>query len=139
MKKLAAIAIATAYISGCATIFSRSNDPITFNSTPEGAVVFMEGQRIGKTPTVVNVKRSLSPPMIEVKADGYYPQRVFLNNTFNTVSLINILFWPGFIVDAATGSMMKASQFNYDVELEKKEATPAEEPSSKPEKKGPKV
>lgn len=45
-----------------------------------------------------------------------------MQNQFNGVSLLNIFFWPGFIVDAATGSLMKAGQFNYEVELEKKES-----------------
>lgn len=108
-------------LTGCATIFTSSHDAVTINSTPPGATLMLDGNRIGKTPTTIQVKRSLAPARIEVKADGYYNNAVNLQNTFNTASVFNILFWPGFIVDAVTGNMMKASQLTYDVELEPKE------------------
>lgn len=108
--------------SGCATIFSPSHDPVTISSVPEGSAVFMDGNRVGKTPVTIQVKRQLTAPRVEVKNDGYYPQGVILQNQLNGVSLLNIFFWPGFIVDAATGSLMKASQFNYQVELEPKDS-----------------
>lgn len=109
-------------VSGCATVFSPSHDPVTINSVPEGSAVFMDGNRVGKTPVTLQVKRQLTPPRIEVKSDGYHTQSILLQNQFNGVSLLNIFFWPGFIVDAATGTLMKASQFNYQVDLEAKDS-----------------
>lgn len=121
MKKLGfALLLGASMLCGCATIFTPSHDPVTINSVPVGATVYMDGARVGKTPTTIQVKRQLTPPRIELKADGYYPQAVILQNSFNTVALLDILFWPGFIVDAATGTLMKASQFNYEAELETK-------------------
>lgn len=107
-------------VSGCATVFSPAHDPVTISSVPEGSAVFMDGSRVGKTPITVQVKRQLTPPRIEVKNDGYHTQSILLQNQFNGVALLNIFFWPGFIVDAATGTLMKASQFNYQVDLEAK-------------------
>lgn len=114
--------LAASMLGGCATIFTPSHDPVTINSEPVGAVVYMDGARVGKTPTTLQVKRQLTPPRIELKSDGYYPQTVVLQNSFNAVALLDIFFWPGFIVDAATGTLMKASQNNYEAELEMKAA-----------------
>lgn len=124
MKKLAVVALSALYLSGCATIFSRSQDPVTINSTPEGAAIYLDGMRVGKTPSVVTIDRSLNAPSIEIRAPGYYSQRVMVNNTLNNVTLINLLIWPGFIVDAITGNMMRVSQLSYDVELEPKDPPP---------------
>lgn len=118
MKKTLIFSVIT--LSGCATIFSPNNDQITLNSIPQNAVITIDGNRVGRTPSTVLVKRQLTPPRIEIKNDGYYSRNINLQNTVNPVTFINVLFWPGFIVDAITGNMMKAQQFNYEVELEKK-------------------
>jgi len=120
--KFSIVVSVTLLVSGCATVFSPSHDPVTINSVPEGSAVFMDGNRVGKTPVTLQVKRQLTPPRIEVKSDGYHTQSILLQNQFNGVSLLNIFFWPGFIVDAATGTLMKASQFNYQVDLEAKDS-----------------
>ena len=104
-------------------MFSPSHDPVTVNSVPPGANIFLDGQRVGKTPMTLQVKRQLTPPRLELKQDGYHPQGIILQNSFNTIAILDIFFWPGFIVDAATGSIMKASVFNYEAELEPKEAS----------------
>lgn len=114
---LAGLALTSA---GCATIFSGSHDPITFNSVPEGAVVEVNGARVGKTPLTVPIKRSITPPQVRLKLADHEPQAVLLQNTFNAVALLDILFWPGFIVDAATGSLMRYDMTSYEVELESK-------------------
>ena len=104
--------------SGCATIFTRSTDPISFSSRPEGAQVQIDGMNVGRTPVTIPVKRSLSTPQVRLSLDGYESQFVMLSNTFNEVAILNVFFWPGFIVDAATGSLMKYSIRHYDLELE---------------------
>jgi hypothetical protein len=109
-------------LAGCATVFTPSHDPVTISALPVGSAVFMDGNRVGKTPVTIQVKRQLTPPRVEVKSDGYHSQSIILQNQFNGVSLLNIFFWPGFIVDAATGTLMKAGQFNYEVELEAKDS-----------------
>ena len=41
-----------------------------------------------------------------VKA-GYVQKSFGVGDSFNAVTIVNILFWPGFIVDAMNGSMHK--------------------------------
>ena len=122
MKKYVVAAMCGAMVltSGCASMFTRTNDPITFNSRPEGAKVQVNGMQVGRTPVTVPVKRSLSAPQVQVSLDGYESQHLMLQNTFNGVAMLDVFFWPGFIIDAATGSIMKYSVLNYDVELEPK-------------------
>ena len=107
-------------LSGCATIFSGSNDNITFKSVPEGAKVEINGNSVGRTPVTVPIKRALTPPQVTLKLDGYEQRSVIMQNGFNGVSILNILFWPGFIIDAVTGTLMKYDVVTYEAELDAK-------------------
>ena len=122
MKKYIAIAICGTmlFTSGCASLFTGTSDTITFNSQPEGAKVQINGMHIGRTPLTVPVQRSLSTPQVQVSLEDYESQYVMLQNTFNAVAILDIFFWPSFIIDAATGAIMKYSTMNYQVELEPK-------------------
>ena len=119
MKKLILVSVSMFFLAGCATIFSSSSDPVAFNSVAEGAKVQINGMNVGKTPVTVPVKRSISPPQVLLKLDGYESQYIMLQNSFAPVGLLNIFFWPGFIVDAATGAMMKYEPQSYEIELDK--------------------
>ena len=106
--------------SGCASIFTGTSDPITFESQPDGAKVQINGMRVGRTPVTALVKRSLSAPQVKISLDGYEPQNIMIQNSFNSIAILDIFFWPGFIIDAATGSIMKYSILNYHVRLDPK-------------------
>lgn len=43
-----------------------------------------------------------------------------MQSGFNGVAILNLFFWPGFIVDAATGTLMKYDIVTYETELEPK-------------------
>ncbi|TWI74424.1 PEGA domain-containing protein [Desulfobotulus alkaliphilus] len=103
---------------GCATMFSGSTDTITFKSVPEGAVVEIDGMGYGRTPVTVPVKKRSTPPQVQYKLEEYESRHVFLQNSFDAVGILNIFIWPGFIVDAVTGSMWKYDRYVYEVELE---------------------
>ena len=118
--KTAALCGAMVFVSGCASIFTSMSDPISFDSRPEGAKVQVNGMHVGRTPVTVPIKRSLSTPQVKVSLDGYESQYLMLQNTFNGVAFLDIFFWPGFIIDAATGAIMKYSVCNYEVELDPK-------------------
>lgn len=118
MKNSAIALISAVLLSGCATMFSGSTDPVTFKSVPDGAKVEINGNQIGRTPVTVPLKRSLTPPMVQLKLDGYEPKTLAIQNSFNGVSILNIFFWPGFIVDTATGTIMKYDVLTYETELD---------------------
>lgn len=118
MKKTAIALMSALILSGCATMFTSSTDPVTFKSIPDGAKVEINGNSVGRTPVTVPLKRSLTPPLVQLKLEGYEPKTLIVQNSFNGVSVLNIFFWPGFIVDAATGSMMKYEVLTYESELD---------------------
>ena len=52
--------------------------------------------------TVSKGKGALSPQCIK---KGYTQTNFGVGENFNSVALVNILFWPGFIVDGMSGAM----------------------------------
>ncbi len=43
---------------------------------------------------------------------------MLLQHSFNEVAVLDVFFWPGFIIDIATGSIMKYHILSYEAELE---------------------
>lgn len=118
MRKSLLVATTCILLSGCATIFSGSSDNVTIKSVPDGAKVEINGNSVGRTPVTVPIKRSLTPPQVQLKLDGYDSKFVVLQNSFNALSILNVFFFPGFIVDAATGTLMKYDLTTYETELD---------------------
>jgi len=102
----AAIAALCFGMTGCATIISGQYQPVTFNTQPEGALVRLNGVDFDKTPVTISMKRTFTDPAVQYSLEGYQTTVVSVPTSFNAVSLLDILFWPSFFVDAATGSMM---------------------------------
>ena len=94
--------------SGCATIFSGGPESITMQSDPPGAT-YQYGPYQGKTPDTLAVARgSLSHFAIFSKA-GYEQKTVPVETGIQGVTWVDILFWPGFIVDFVTGNAFKVN------------------------------
>ena len=104
--------------SSCATIFTGTQDTITFETVPSGATVYLNGNPIGKTPLKKVVKRNINSVEAQVKLAGYAPQSFDLEREFNFVSIINLGDVLGWAIDVATGSIMKYSRLYYNIELE---------------------
>ena len=91
-------------LSGCATILSGTSQSITVHSDPQGAQARI-GHEAGRTPVTLTVPKG-KEFNLEVTVDRN--KRIFpLRKTFDTVGILNVFFFPGFIVDAVTGAMMK--------------------------------
>jgi hypothetical protein len=104
-------------LSGCATLFTGTDDDIRFESDPAGAMVFINGLEKGTTPTTVSVKRSINDVNIALQLDGYETRQFVLEKEFNKASffnLFNVLFWA---VDAVSGSLMKHAPQYYEITL----------------------
>lgn len=114
------IVVATLTFSSCATLFSGTKDRITFNTTPPGARVSINGIEQGVTPFTMKVKRSLNDTDAEFKLDGYETKLITLSKGFNVVSVINLGNLLGWGIDALSGSVMKYDQKSYDITLDSK-------------------
>lgn len=106
-------------MSGCASMFGSDNRSIHVTSNPDNAKVYYQGVEIGKTPTNVAVDSTFSPGSITVKKPGYNTSMHQIQTSFQTVGILNIFFWPGFIIDAITGKMMKVSNHHIHLPLSK--------------------
>lgn len=104
--------------SSCATLFTGTSDTISFNTNPEGAVVYIDGLEVCTTPCTVPVKRSLTDEMAEFRLDGYKTRVITLDREFNVVSILNFAGLLGWAVDAATGAIFKYGRKSYDLNLE---------------------
>ena len=112
----------TAFIfTSCATILSGTSDEINFTSDPKGADIMLDGLKVGKTPATVSIKRpGFGNKEITIKLDGYEDRTFMLQKEFNTMVICNLASWPGWIIDVITGSIMKYSKTNYDLDLDPK-------------------
>ncbi|TCD19863.1 PEGA domain-containing protein [Pedobacter psychrodurus] len=124
MKRIFNIAAvsATLLLSSCATIFTGTTQTVQINSNPPAATIEVDGVKTGVTPMAVTLKKGFTGQTISLKLDGYETKTFHPQTTFNAVSVVNFLFIPGFIVDAATGAMMKYDPKVYEFTLEQKKA-----------------
>ena len=103
---LLAVAAVLVASSGCATIASGTSQAIRFDSDPPGAFVQF-GHFSGTTPVTLRVPKGKDFP-VEM-SHGSDKRLVKMNKAVDPMTFWNFIppLWPGFIVDAVTGSMMK--------------------------------
>ena len=112
--------------SGCASIVSKSQWPVTINSNPSGANVAIKNKRAvevqkGTTPMTVTLSSSagfFNPAAYQFafEKEGYYPASASLSASMNGWYIGNILFGGLIgilIVDPATGAMWKLDDTVY--------------------------
>lgn len=119
MKKLiCAITIgSTILLSSCATIFGDNSKIVHIKSHPEDAQVFVNNMPVGKTPTDITVPSTWSPTLLTFKKKGYQEQTAQVNTSFQPIGILNILFWPGFVIDAISGDMMKIAPESRNIDI----------------------
>jgi hypothetical protein len=89
--------------TGCTTILSQNPQPVAVNSSPSGATVLVNGAPMGQTPTTLQLDRKQAYT-IEVQKAGSAPQAQTLTKAVDPLFFANIFFFPGFVVDVATGT-----------------------------------
>ncbi len=99
------------FTQGCCSIFTNNPQSISINSEPEGAKVKI-GPYKGETPYQVTIPRGKNY-VIEATLNGK-TQTLSLNKSIEGVYWVNILFWPGLIIDLATGTMFKYEPTEYE-------------------------
>jgi hypothetical protein len=115
-KGMLIVVLIVALVSGgCATIFHGSDQPVTFESVPAGANVRI-GPYQGITPYTITMPKGKDYP-IEYSMAGYQTATTGLQKSFDGIGALNILFFPGFIIDLATGAMFKYEPDHYNETL----------------------
>lgn len=99
-------------LSSCASIFTSSRQNIVFTGD-EGTKIYdtstnLKLAEIDKDQTAsISVKKKMNDKQFLIKKEGKEPKAVIIESSFNNVALWNLLFWPGFLIDLATGQMNK--------------------------------
>ena len=104
--------------TGCATVISGISQDITFESSPSGAAVFLDGERYGVTPFTATLKKNKFKSF-RVELDGYNTISRSLGKEVDLVALLSV-FWDFGTTDVLTGAVMKYDSNSYFIELQKK-------------------
>ena len=103
------------FTQGCCSIFTSGPQTISIDSKPEGADVRV-GPHKGKTPYQVTIPRGKD--YVIQASYGKDTQTLSLNKSIEPVYWVNILFWPGLIIDLATGKMFEYDPTEYEFTFE---------------------
>lgn len=117
--KLALFGIFCVIIAGCASIAGDNTRSVSVKSTPSGAAIYIDNQRYGTTPAIITLPTYIyGGKSITLKKRGYQDQTLMVNSKFQPIALLDILFWPTFVIDAATGNIVKIDPVNLNVSTE---------------------
>lgn len=104
------------FMSSCATILSGTTDKVTFNSTPAGADVLLDGQKIGTTNSDITVKRkyTFKQRYVTYQLEGYNDERFPYEVKTTPTYWLNIFLGVApCVVDMATGACMQSKHESY--------------------------
>jgi hypothetical protein len=95
-------------LTGCASIAGDNTRQVKVDSMPQGAAIYVDNQQYGVTPAVITLPSYIyGGKNVALKKRGYQDAGMMVNTSFQPIALLDILFWPTFIVDAATGDLVK--------------------------------
>ena len=115
-----AILVSTLFVlGGCATIISGTSQVIHVQAIDKNTQQIIPNAKCTITnskgvtypvygsPGSVNVPKEYGGLQTHCTAKGYRQTGVGVGESFNAWTLIDIIFWPSFFVDAATGAAKK--------------------------------
>jgi len=110
-------------VTGCATLFKQKSRTVHFSSDPNGANIFINGNRMGKTPLPLNLSNKHAVTVV-FKKDGYEDKTYIINTKTGTGWVVLDIF-GGFIpviIDAVTENWynLDATEINTILEVERK-------------------
>lgn len=121
MKKtyLQIILILSVIISGCATVMSGSTQQVTFQSTPDDALVKIDGRPIGKTPLTVQLDKKAGQTLT-IEKEGYKAFSTAMDTTMDSWFWGNIIIGGllGSTTDNVSGAINEYSPGQYIITLE---------------------
>jgi len=111
--KLAIVIILGLTCASCASIVDNGPDLVTFNSSPEGATVLVDGLAVGKTPCTAPVSRKWGSGDIMFRLYGHQAIETSIGRNVNPWVFGNIIFGGlvGIAVDCATGNCRWTDKF----------------------------
>lgn len=114
-------------LSACGTIFSGSNQNITFSSNLKNLKIYANGALVcSSTPCSVDIDRGSSSLTIIAKADGYEDEISQIKSKVNPVAWGNLIFLYSWTTDFATSSMWKYNEDGVYINMKKADMKKAE-------------
>lgn len=120
LSKFALLALSFCLLlQGCATIISGTTQTISVQAINEqnhqiipGALCTITDGKgrvypINSNPGNVLVSKGQGALSVNCHKQGYKQTQIGIGESFNGWTVANIIFWPGAIVDAATGAIQK--------------------------------
>ncbi len=104
--------------TGCATIIHGSSQDIDIASSPDDAEVWVDGARLGKTPTRLTLKRGDSH-LIKVQKEGFKEATIKIDKQVSAWIIGNVLFGGliGCGVDFISGGAYDLKPERVDISL----------------------
>ena len=120
------LVLALVSVAGCATIVNGKTQLVSFQSTPAGATIMIDGRPIGKTPLSLQLEKK-SNQVLVVRKEGYKDFSTTMGTTVSGWFLGNIALGGvlGSTTDAATGAMYEYVPNQFLVTLEADGTNPA--------------
>ena len=119
MIKRIVSALAILSLTGCATVFTGTTSNVNMRvvdsennellSHVNCSLTDADGMvyNLPANPGSMVISKGKGTLRVDCKKKGYVQQNMGVAQNINGVTFINVLFWPGFIVDAVTGSIHK--------------------------------
>lgn len=115
--KKASFLITFLCLTGCASIAGNNTRMVKVESEPAGATILVDNQAYGVTPAVITLPTYIyGGKSITLRKKGYQDQSMMVNSKFQPVALLDIFLWPTFIIDAATGDLVKIDPANLNLQ-----------------------
>ena len=113
-----ALVVVAVMLANCGTIIQGTSQQVSVSSYPSNAVVEVDGQQMGRTPVVLDLKRKDKHTVL-ITLDGYNPYEAAIARKVSGWIVGNILFGGliGLAVDAISGGMYKLSPDQITAEL----------------------
>lgn len=117
ISKAPLVLIAFAILSGCATIFTGTTQTIEVQAVDKNtnepvagvSCIIRDGEglthKVNGNPGSFLIKKGSGALVPTCKKEGYEQASYGVGEDFNNVAWVNVLFWPGFLVDIATGAI----------------------------------
>ena len=121
MKKILILVLVSLFTMGCATLFKSKTVAINIDSDPQGAEIYINGNRVGKTPMPFNTSHK-QPITLTFKKEGYSDKTYIINNSVGAgwVILDCVGGFIPVVIDAVTGNWYELDEKQVKVLMDAK-------------------
>lgn len=106
-------------LNGCATLTRGPIKRVSINTNPSGATVIEENKTESTTPCLIHFS-GFENQKLSIRKEGYEPADILITKRVLGRVWWNLLFFPGFVIDFATGSAWRLEPEKVDINLVKK-------------------